>query len=85
MPIAVSDNQNLPQLQVTPDGLTKFLPQSTNLPLKKRKAAKFSNGFRGVEYRWADRYGCFARRHSGSRFPVVRLMAPDAILSEGPT
>ena len=32
---AVIDEQILPQLQVTPDGLTRFLPLSTNLPLKK--------------------------------------------------
>ena len=32
--IAVIDDQTLPQLQVTPDGLTRFLPLSTNLPLK---------------------------------------------------
>ena len=31
---AVIDDQTLPQLQVTPDGLTRFLPLSTNLPLK---------------------------------------------------
>ena len=31
---AVIDDQILPQLQVTPDGLTRFLPLSTNLPLK---------------------------------------------------
>ena len=33
---AVIDDQILPQLQVTPDGLTKFLPLSTNLPLKNK-------------------------------------------------
>ena len=49
--IAVIDDQILPQLQVTPDGLTRFLPLSTNLPLKnKRKMLFFSNGFRGVNY-----------------------------------
>ena len=32
--IAVIDDQSLPQLQVTPDGLTRFLPLSTNLQLK---------------------------------------------------
>ena len=32
--IPVIDDQTLPQLHVTPDGLTKFLPLSTNLPLK---------------------------------------------------
>ena len=34
---AVIEDQILPQLQVTPQGLTNFLPLSTNLPLKKRK------------------------------------------------
>ena len=34
---AVIEDQISPQLQVTPDGLTNFLPISTNLPLKKRK------------------------------------------------
>ena len=35
--IAVNDDQILPQLQVTPDGLTRFLPLSTNLPLKNKR------------------------------------------------
>ena len=49
--IAVIDDQISQQLQVTPDGLTRFLPLSTNLPLKnKTKNALFSNGFRGVKY-----------------------------------
>ena len=34
---AVIDNQILPQFQVTPDGLTKFLPLSINLPLKNKR------------------------------------------------
>ena len=34
---AVIDVQILPQLQVTPDGLTRFLPLSTSLPLKKKR------------------------------------------------
>ena len=39
---AVIDNQILPQLQVTPDGLTRFLPLSTTLSLKnKRKIVYF--------------------------------------------
>ena len=38
----VFDDQFLLQLQVTPDGLTRFLPLSTNLPLKnKRKMLYF--------------------------------------------
>ena len=30
-----NDNQVLPQLQITTDGLTRFVPQSPNLPIKK--------------------------------------------------
>ena len=48
---AVIDNQILPQLQVKPDGLTRFLPLSTNLPLKnRRKMLVFSKGFWGVKH-----------------------------------
>ena len=44
--IAIIDDQNLPQLQVTPDGLTSILPLSTNLPLKnKRKILYFPKDF----------------------------------------
>ena len=44
--IAVIDDQASSQLQVTPDGLTKFLPLSTNLPLKnKRKMLYFPMDF----------------------------------------
>ena len=43
---AVIKDQTLPQLQVTPDGLTRFLPLSTNLPLKnKRKMLYFPMDF----------------------------------------
>ena len=43
---AVIGDQILPQLQVTPDGLTRFLPLSTNLPLKnKRKMLYFPMDF----------------------------------------
>ena len=44
--IAVIDDQILPQLQVTPDGLTRFLPLSTNSPLKnERKMLYFPMDF----------------------------------------
>ena len=33
----IIDDKNLPQLQVTPDGLTRFLPLSTNFPLKNKR------------------------------------------------
>ena len=35
--IPVIDDQILLQLQVKPDGLTRLLPLSTNLPLKKKE------------------------------------------------
>ena len=45
--IVVIDDQILPQLQVTPDRLTEFLPLSTNLPLKnKRKMLHFPKDFK---------------------------------------
>ena len=34
---AVIDNQILPQLKVTPDGLKRFRPLSTKLPLKNKR------------------------------------------------
>ena len=34
---AVIDDQYLPQLQATPSGRTRFLPLSTNLPLKNKR------------------------------------------------
>ena len=44
--IAVINDQNLPQLQLTPDGLTRFLPLSTKVPLKnKRKMLYFPMDF----------------------------------------
>ena len=36
-PIAVNDDQILPQLQVTPDGLPRFILLSTNLFLKNKR------------------------------------------------
>ena len=38
---AVIDDQFLPQLQVTPDGLTRFLRLSTNMPLKNKRKMLF--------------------------------------------
>ena len=35
--VAVTEDPILPQLQVTPDGLTRFLPLSTNLPIKNKR------------------------------------------------
>ena len=42
----IIDDQILPQLQVTPEGSTRFFPLSTNLPLKnKRKMLHFPMDF----------------------------------------
>ena len=50
---AVIDDQILPQLQVTPDGLTRFLPLSTILPLKnKRKMLYFPMDFGELTIDW---------------------------------
>ena len=44
--IAVIDNQLLPQFQVTPDGITRFFPLSSNLPLRnKHKMLIFTINF----------------------------------------
>ena len=50
---AVIDDRILPQLQVTPDGLTKFLALSTNLPLKNnRKMPKSPMDFGELSIHW---------------------------------
>ena len=77
---AVFDDQILPQLQVTPDGLTRFLPLSTNLPLKnQRKMLYFPMDFGELNIDGLIDTGAL----SGA-IPEVRLLAPHTILNEGP-
>ena len=69
--VAVIDNQNLPELQVTPDGLTKFLPLSTINTLtieKETQNSLISNGGCGVEHRQPHGRRSSVRRYFGSLF-----------------
>ena len=82
---AVIDDQILPELQVTSDGLTRFLPLSTNLPLKKnRKMFYFPMDFGELNID-----GLIDTVALSSAIPEVdlrkiRLLAPHTILNENP-
>ena len=66
---AVIDDQIVPKLHVTPDGLARFLPLSTNLPIKNKQKMLYSPMDFGELYiNRAHRYRCFVERHSGSQF-----------------
>ena len=84
--IAVIVDQILPQLQVAPDGLTRFLPLSTNLPFKnKRKMLYFPKDF--GELNIVD--GLIDTGALSSAIPEVnlrkiRIMGPRTVLNEGP-
>ena len=83
--IAVIDNQILPQLQVTPDGLTRFFPLSTNLPLKnKRKMLYFPMDFGELIIDGLIDTGALSSAISEADLRKIRLVAPHTILNEGP-
>ena len=83
--LAVIDDQNLPQLQVTPDGLTKFLPLSTNLPLKnKRKMLYFPMDFGELNIDGLIDTGALSSAIPGADLRQYRLLAPHTILNEAP-
>ena len=77
----VINNQVLPQLQVTSDGLTRFLSQSTNLPLKnQRKMFYFPmDNLDGI----IDT-GALSSAIPEADLRKSRLLAPYTILNEGP-
>ena len=82
---AVIDDQILPQLQVTPDGLTRFLPLSTNLPLKiKRKMLYFPMDFGELTIDGLIDTGALSSAISEADLCKIRLLAPHTILNEGP-
>ena len=82
---AVIDDQILPQLQVTPDGLTKFLPLSTNLPLKnKRKMLYFPMDFGELKIDGLIDTGALSSTIPEADLRKIRLLAPHTILNEGP-
>ena len=83
--IAVIDDQILPQLQVTPDGLTKFLPLSTNLPLKnKRKMLYFPMDFGELNIDGLIDTSALSSAIPETDLRKIRLLAPHTILNEGP-
>ena len=82
---AVSDDQILPQLQVTPDGLTRFLPLSTNLLLKnKRKMLYFPMDFGELNIDGLIDTGALSSAIPEADLRKIRLLAPHTILNEGP-
>ena len=82
---AVIDDQILPQLQVTPDGLTRFLPLSTNLLLKdKQKIFYFPMDFGELNIDGLIDTGVLSCAIPEADLRIIRLLAPHTILSEGP-
>ena len=82
---AVIDDQILPQLQVTPDGLTGFLPLSTNLPLKnKRKMLYFPMDFGELNIDGLIDTGALSGAVPETDLRNIRLLAPHTILNESP-
>ena len=83
--IAVIDDQILPQLQVTPDGLTRLLLLSTNLPLKnKRKMFYFPMDFGELNIDGLRDTGALSSAIPEADLRKIRLLAPHTILNEGP-
>ena len=84
--IAVIDNKILPQLQVTPDGLTRFLPLSTNLPLKnKRKLLHFPMDFGELNFDGLINTGALSSAIPEADLLKIQSLAPNTILNEGPS
>ena len=79
--IAVIDDQILPQLQVTPDGLTKFLSLSTNLPLEnKQKMLYFPMDFGELNIDGLIDTGALSSAIPEADLRKNRLLAPHTIL-----
>ena len=81
---AVIDDQILPQLQVTPDGFTRFLPLSTNLPLKnKRKMLYFPMDFGELNIDGLKDTVALSSAIPEADSHKILLPAPHTILNEG--
>ena len=75
--IAVIDDQILPQLQLTPDGLTRFLPPSINLPLKsKRRILYFRSDFGELNIDGLIDTGALSSAIPETDLRTLRLMDP---------
>ena len=80
--IPVIDNQNLPQLQVTPARFTRFLPLSTSLPLKnKRKLLEFPMDFGELNIDGLIDTGALSGAIPESDLRKIRLLAPHTIIN----
>ena len=81
----IIDNQNLPQLQVTPDVLTRFHPLSTKLPLKNtRKMLYFPMDFGELNNDGHIDTGALSGAILEADLRKIRLLAPHRILNGGP-
>ena len=82
--IAVIDNQILRQLQVKPDGLTRFLRLSPNMPLKNQHKMQFCP-FDSGELNIDGLIDKSALSSAISEAPLrkTRILAPHTILCEG--
>ena len=82
---AFIDDQILPQLQVTPDGLTRFLPLSTTLPLKnQRKMLYFPVDFGELDIDELIDTGALSSAIPEADSRKIRRLAPHTKLNEGP-
>ena len=82
---AVIDDQIFPQLHVTPDGLTRLFPLSTNLPLKnERKMLYFPMDFGELHIDGLIDTGALSSSIPEADLRKIRLMAPHTKLNEGP-
>ena len=83
--IAGIDDQILPQLQVTPDQLTRFVPLPTNLPLKnKRKMQNFPMDFGELNKEGLIDTGALSSAIPEADLRKFWLLAPHTILNKGP-
>ena len=82
---AVIHDQILPQLQVTPDRLTRFLPLSTNLPLKnKRKMLYFPMDFGELNIDGLKDTSALSSAIPEADLRKIRLLAPHTKSNESP-
>ena len=85
MQIAVINDHFLPQLQVTLDGLPRFLPLSTNLPLKNKcEMLYFPMDFEELNIDGLKATGALSIAILEADLRKIGLLAPRTILNEGP-
>ena len=81
----VIGDQILPQFQLAPDGLTRFFPLSTNLPLKnKRKMLYFPMDFGELYIDGLIDTSALSSVIPETDLRKFRLLAPHTILDKGP-